>query len=352
MTHELPPQDVPKNNPRPPVDRLRKWPFVALGGLGVAVLAGVTIGPSFFRGEEQEAQAAPDMRINQPRGLHGLATDYSQVQQPETPEPEAKKEEERHEAGQQQQAQRGYSQPQGPSRAELIRAARMADLKPVTVSLETAEGEAGGGGGGRGSALYSSKGLTNPFPCQVNAGTNIPANMELRMTSESAGIATAVSSRDIWSADKKCLAMPRGTRFVGKYQTSVQEGQSRLGVLWTGLTRPPPRSDTIDLEETVAGEPDGTAGVKGEVNTHFWSKLGYVGAATILDLGKTVVTAGGEGGIGAAVAGIFADRASSPLDEWAKKKLNVPDVITTEPKSVSIVLAQHLPMDEFRKRRK
>lgn len=172
------------------------------------------------------------------------------------------------------------------------------------------------------------------------------------MTSETSGKATAITTRDVWSADKRCKAMPRGTRFFGTYDTQVREGQTRLAVLWVGLTRPPPRNDTIELEDTVAGEPDGSAGVKGDVNTHFWSKLGFVGAATILDLGKTAVTAGGEGGVGAAIAGVFANRASSPLEDWAKKKLDVPDVITTEPKAISIVLAQHIGMDDFRKAKK
>lgn len=355
MTGALPPQEAPRDNPRPTVERLRKWPFVLLGGCAVVALAAVTIGPAFWKGEEQVAEAAPDMRVNQPRGLHGAATDYSQVEAP--PQAEAKEEEKRaeqtvaHQYQQQQQVQQGGGGGStGPTRAELRRAARMADLKTFTVSLDE-EGQ-GGGGSGQGGTMYSQNKLTGPLPCQVNAGTNIPAQMELTMTSETAGKATAITSRDIWSADKRCKAMPRGTRFYGTYGTEVREGQTRLAVLWAGLTRPPPHNDTIELTDVVAGEPDGSSGVKGEVNTHFWSKLGYVGAATILDLGRTAVSAGGEGGVGTAIAGIFANRASSPLDEWAKKKLDVPDVITTKPKAISIILSQHLGMDDFRKGQK
>lgn len=168
------------------------------------------------------------------------------------------------------------------------------------------------------------------------------------MTSESPGTVSAVAMRDVWSSDKTCLAIPRGTRFVGRYQTAVAEGQVRMGVIWTGLTRPPPRKDSIELVDTVAGDPDGTAGVSGEVNSHFWRKLAYVTAASLLDLGKTAITAGGEGGVGSAIAGIFANRAASPIDEWAKRQLDIPPVIEVEPREISIVLAQHLPMDEFR----
>ena len=353
MTHQLPPQEAPRDNPRPVVERLRKWPFVLLGGCAVVALAAVTIGPGLWKGEEQVAEAAPDMRVNQPRGLHGAASDYSQVEK--APAEEPKQEEKQAEQTvaqqyqQQQVQQQGGGGSNGPTRAEIRKAARMANLKTFPVSLEE-EGQAAGGG--EGGAMYSQNRLTDPLPCQVNAGTNIPAQMELRMTSETSGKATAITTRDVWSADKRCKAMPRGTRFFGTYDTQVREGQTRLAVLWVGLTRPPPRNDTIELEDTVAGEPDGSAGVKGDVNTHFWSKLGFVGAATILDLGKTAVTAGGEGGVGAAIAGVFANRASSPLEDWAKKKLDVPDVITTEPKAISIVLAQHIGMDDFRKAKK
>lgn len=351
MTYEQPPAQAP--DPRPQAETLRKLPFIVGGVAAIAILGAVTIGPGLLRGEETEEKAEVDPRINQPRGLNGMPSDYSQIEQaPPAAPPPAPAAEPAVQQQQQQQA-RGYGGgPTGPTKAELLKAARMADLKPVTVASFDEE-EVGGSGGsaGSGSRLYSKHSLSDPFPCQVNAGTNIPAMTEQKITSASAGTVSAVATRDIWSADKRCLAIPRGTRFVGRYQTEIAEGQARLGVLWTALTRPPPRNDTIDLEETVAGDPDGTAGVTGEVNAFFWRKLGYVTAATILDLGRTSITAGGSGGLGAAVAGVFAGRAASPLDDWAKKQLDIPAVIEVAPREISIVMAQHQPMTEFRKRR-
>lgn len=222
---------------------------------------------------------------------------------------------------------------------------------PEVQQVAAGDGGAAGGDGVPGSRLYSRHTLVDPYECQVNAGTNIAAMTEQRITSESPGTVSAVTTRDIWSADKQCLAIPRGTRFVGRYQTQVAEGQARLGVIWTGLTRPPPRNDTIDLDDTVAGDPDGTAGISGEVNGFFWRKLGYVAAASLLDIGRTAVQASGDGGMGAAIAGIFANRAASPIDEWARRQLDIPPVIQVPPREISIVLARHVPMDEFRTRR-
>src|SRR4051812_13254205 len=187
--------------------------------------------------------------MSQPRPLHGMPLDYSQVaQQPPPPEPTPQPAPQPAAPPTPAPVPRmGGQRPSGPTRAELLKAARMADLKPVPVTAAgyVEEQDAGGGSAGTGSGnsatgsrLYSKHGLTDPFPCQVNAGVNIPAMTEQRITSESPGTVSAISTRDIWSADKTCLAIPRGTRFVGRYQTQVAEGQARLGVIWTGLTRP------------------------------------------------------------------------------------------------------------------
>jgi type IV secretion system protein TrbI len=39
------------------------------------------------------------------------------------------------------------------------------------------------------------------------------------------------------------------------------------------------------------------------------------------------------------------------VDEWARRQLDIPTTIQVPPREISIVLAQHVPMDEFRTRR-
>lgn len=367
---QAPPQQPP--DPRPVVDTLRSWPFIALGTVMIGTLAAVTIGPSIWS-DEEIIQPKSDPTISG-RSRPMIPTDYSQLQPPPvaakpveqptpqepTPTPEPAPLPPYSGGG----GYSGSNQNQGPTKAELLRAARMADIKRVPVvsagyvgdSQDSAvQGAAAGGGGGATTKLNGSHRLAQPYSCQIDAGTNIPAMTEYRLTSETQGIATAIAMRDVWSSDKTCLAIPRGSRFVGSYQAGASEGQARLGIIWTAITRPPRRpgvsGETIDIDNTVAGDPDGTAGITGQVNGHFWKKLGYVTAATLLDLGRTAITASGDGGIATAIGGIFANRASSPLDEWAKKQLDIPPTITVEPREISIVLAQHLPMTEYRSRR-
>lgn len=367
---QAPPQQPP--DPRPVVDTLRSWPFLALGTVMIGTLVAVTIGPSLWS-DEEIVQPKSDPTISG-RSRPMMPTDYSELGRPvtptkpveETPAAETPVTQETTTNPVVTNGGGGYSggnQNQGPTKAELLAMARMADIKRVPVvsagyvgnSQDASVQGAAAGGGGATTRLNGSHRLAQPYSCQIDAGTNIPAMTEYRLTSETKGVATAIAMRDVWSSDKTCLAVPRGSRFVGNYQTEVAEGQVRLGVIWTAVTRPPPRpgmsGDTIDLDNTVAGDPDGTSGISGEVNNHFWKKLGYVTAATVLDLARTTITASGEGGVAAAIGGIFANRASSPVDEWAKKQLDIPPTITVEPREISIVLAQHLPMTEYRKRR-
>src|SRR4051812_4554870 len=85
----LPPAEAPRDNPRPVIDRLRKWPFVVGGGVAVLALAGITMGPRLFHHDASDARAEPDQRIAQPRGVRGLATDYTQVAQDAPRDPPA-----------------------------------------------------------------------------------------------------------------------------------------------------------------------------------------------------------------------------------------------------------------------
>ena len=78
------------DDPRPPVETLRKWPFVVVGCAAVAVLGAVTIGPSLLRGEPEPRRIEPEPRLSQPRPLIGMPLDYSQIvpQPPPPPPPE------------------------------------------------------------------------------------------------------------------------------------------------------------------------------------------------------------------------------------------------------------------------
>jgi type IV secretion system protein TrbI len=237
--------------------------------------------------------------------------------------------------------------------------AREAEGKLVTVTRQDSGSPASSGapadsggqqqGGGRGS-MYSTARLTAPFPLQVNARTPIRAHTEQPITTDSPGYVTAMVIGDIYTSNKSCVAFPHGSRLYGETIGEVREGQVRVTTVWTAIQRPEPRNDTIELTKVVGGEADGTPGIPGEVNNHWFRKFAFIAASSLIDLGTAALQGRGDDGFAVVLGDSVAQNARSPLDEFAKRQLDIPPSIEVEPQEVSVTLSQHLPVDCFDQR--
>lgn len=127
----------------------------------------------------------------------------------------------------------------------------------------------------------------------VNPGTTVPqgsviqAVMETALDSTRAGFARAIVSRDVMSFDGTRVLIPRGSRLFGNYQADVSLGQKRALIQWQRLTRPD--GSLIELDSPSA-DPLGRAGVKGQVNTHFFQRFSGAILQSILDVGVRAAT--------------------------------------------------------------
>ena len=65
--------------------------------------------------------------------------------------------------------------------------------------------------------------------------------------------------------------MPRSSRLIGQYQSGLQGGQKRAYVIWTRLIRPDGVS--VNLASPATGF-DGSTGLEGKVNSHFFQRFG------------------------------------------------------------------------------
>ncbi len=79
------------------------------------------------------------------------------------------------------------------------------------------------------------------------------------------------------------LLIPKGTRLLATYSSSVSFGQKRALVAWTQLIRPD--GFILNLPGLPGIDGQGYAGYNDKVNTHFWELVGYAGLASIIDLG-------------------------------------------------------------------
>jgi len=183
----------------------------------------------------------------------------------------------------------------------------------TTGASGAAAGDTGDGGaatafasrlGGVGGAPAQAQAMANPS-VTVTKGTMIPAVLETAINTDVPGYVRAVVSQDVRSFDGSRVLIPRSSRLIGQYQSGVQQGQKRAYVIWTDLIRPDGASVQISSPAVAF---DGTTGLAGEVDTHFFSRFGsamllsVVGGLGAVASGGASVVIGGAGQSAASTA--------------------------------------------------
>lgn len=128
--------------------------------------------------------------------------------------------------------------------------------------------------------------LANPTTT-VPQGAVIQAVLETALDSNRPGFARAIVSRDVRGFDGSRILIPRGSRLIGEYKSDLVQGQNRVFVQWQTLTRP----DGVQIAvNSPAADPLGRAGVKGNVNTHFFERFAGAILQSTLDVGVGLAT--------------------------------------------------------------
>jgi len=121
-------------------------------------------------------------------------------------------------------------------------------------------------------------------PYQVMAGTVIAGALVTGIKSDLPGDVIATVTEPIYdTATGKFLLIPQGSRILGRYNSQVSYGQSRVQVVWNRIILPDTSSLTLD---NLAGtDPAGYAGLEDGVDWH-WDRV-FAGAAltTLLGVG-------------------------------------------------------------------
>ncbi|MEM7781009.1 MAG: TrbI/VirB10 family protein [Pseudomonadota bacterium] len=191
------------------------------------------------------------------------------------------------------------------------RAAESAPAAPANAPASTGENGAVGSAaqfasriGGVGGAPAQARAMANP-DTTVTEGTIIPAVLETAINTDIPGFVRAIVSQDVLSFDGTRVLVPRSSRLIGQYQSGVEQGQKRAYVVWTRLIRPDGVSINI-ASPAIAF--DGTTGLEGDVDTHFFSRFGsamllsVVGGLGAIASGGTSVVIGGAGQSAASTA--------------------------------------------------
>lgn len=136
----------------------------------------------------------------------------------------------------------------------------------------------------------------NPVtPYSILEGTLVEATLQTAITSALPGNIMAVINRDIYdSINQNHLLIPRGSRLIGSYDSSIAFDQRKLMMSWDRLIFPDGRS--MRLPGIPTHDLMGMSGLGGDVNTHFWSIFGQSAMLSLIGAGASVAISPGGGG--------------------------------------------------------
>jgi type IV secretion system protein VirB10 len=182
--------------------------------------------------------------------------------------------------------------------SSAARGLRLAEAPAAATAPGAAAAGAGGAGdfasrvGGVGGGPAQARAMVNPSTT-ITEGTLIPAILETAINTDVPGYVRAVVSQDVRSFDGKRVLVPRSSRLIGQYQAGVQQGQKRAYVIWTRLIRPDGVSVSL-ASPAIAF--DGTTGLEGDVNSHFFKRFGSGLLLSVVG-GLGALATGGVGGV-------------------------------------------------------
>ncbi|MGA3157225.1 MAG: type IV secretion system protein VirB10, partial [Steroidobacteraceae bacterium] len=111
-------------------------------------------------------------------------------------------------------------------------------------------------------------------------GAFIDCTLETAIDSTLPGLTTCITPVDTYSADGTVVLLERGTKLIGETRGDVQQGSSRVFVLWTEARTP--LGVVVPLASPGTDEL-GRSGLPGDANHHFFERFGAAILVSVID---------------------------------------------------------------------
>ncbi len=170
-------------------------------------------------------------------------------------------------------------------------------------------------------------------PYQVMAGTVIAGALVTGIQSDLPGDVVATVTEPVYdTATGRFLLIPQGSRLLGRYNSQVSYGQSRVQVVWNRIVLPDTSSLTLD---NLAGtDPAGYAGLEDGVDWHWKRVVAGAALTTLLGIGAELAAPKNrQEGSRVIVAGrdSLQDGVNQVGQELTRRNLNIQPTLTERP---------------------
>ena len=170
-------------------------------------------------------------------------------------------------------------------------------------------------------------------PYQVMAGTVIAGALVTGIKSDLPGDVIATVTEPVYdTATGKFLLIPQGSRILGKYNSQVSYGQSRVQVVWNRIILPD--TSSLKLDNLAGTDPAGYSGLEDGVDWH-WDRV-FAGAAltTLLGVGAELAAPQNrQDGNRVIIAGqgSLQDSVNQVGQEMTRRNMNIQPTLTERP---------------------
>jgi type IV secretion system protein VirB10 len=180
-------------------------------------------------------------------------------------------------------------------------------------------------------------------------GAFIDCTLESAIDSSLPGMTTCITATDTFGVDGKVVLMERGTKLTGETRGQVQQGASRIFVLWTEARTP---AGVIVPLDSPGADALGRSGLPGEVDRHFWQRFGAAILVSVIDGAVQAAAQSPRGESGAVIVNPSASQ--DVLTEILKNTISIPPtVVKKNGDRIQVLVARDLdfrPVYELRSR--
>lgn len=119
----------------------------------------------------------------------------------------------------------------------------------------------------------------------VGQGRIVQATLETAISTDLPAQIRAIVSRDVYGEAGNIPLIPKGSRLIGTYNTSLLPGQNRVFIVWQRLIRP----DGIDIMINSSGVDNlGFAGLEGFLDNKFQQVFSRAVLASVISVGLAI----------------------------------------------------------------